>query len=55
MTRQTNLFSANNDDLPLISGTCPRGKTSPFVPEQASRQLHLPEHCATNDKPKAIG
>ena len=43
---QASMFSDNNDDLPLFSGTCHRADRQQFAPGQAARQLHLPEVCA---------
>ena len=43
---QASMFSHNNDDLPLFSGTSQRADRQQFVPGQAERQLHLPEVCA---------
>lgn len=42
---QDNMFSDNNDDLPLFSGTRQRADRQQFAPGQAARQLHLPEVC----------
>lgn len=39
--KQTNMFSASNADLPLFSGTSPRGQESTFSPAPSARQIPL--------------
>jgi hypothetical protein len=39
--RQLDMFSENNADLPLFSGTAPRAAVEPFTPEPASTQARL--------------
>jgi hypothetical protein len=41
--RQLDMFSENNADLPLFSGTAPRAAVEPFTPEPASIQACLPD------------
>lgn len=43
MTKQMSMFST--EDLPLFSGTAPRGEVSPFEIKDHPRQEPLPANC----------
>ena len=44
--RQSDMFSESSADLPIFSGTAPRGEESRFDPQPAARQIPLDLGCA---------
>ncbi len=44
--KQTNMFAASNADLPIFSGTAPKGQESAFTPKPAARQIPLGLGCS---------
>ena len=43
MSEQLTMFET--EDLPLFSGTAPRGRVDPFAPKVVHKQEHLPAKC----------